>query len=364
MVEEYYVKPCEFTCARSFLSALDETNSEYRGETWIFRGQDVDKDLMPSAMRSCTVIDNFVNEWRDQSLQETISDPQRSEMIDKLFRERFNHFTEHKYHSKLIERIISRYGNSLSEAEIEARIESITHKNFRENFVSSVLHGVVERNLVVAFVGLADEVGLKVPQDSFSTSWNRPFPFRDQLRDAMLRNDSVGQDEVDECASIAYALARHHRVPTRLLDCTYRPLVAAFFAADSDCDKDNDPERRIIVWAIHEQSLPEDIQVVKHRRSEIGFLQAQDGLFIYDKRADDKYWFLGEWAPIDYYLHDLAMQKNAYKFTLPFSKRGELLDLLELRGIRRPMLMPAYDYVSREIQKEGFDLMDYVVNKV
>ena len=51
---------------------------------------------------------------------------------------------------------------------------------------------------------------------------------------------------------------------------------------------------------------------------EIGFLQAQDGVFLYDKRADDRYLGLGEWA-LDNALLTLAKINLTFKFTLRFS---------------------------------------------
>lgn len=356
------VEPCEFTCAKKFLDALDETHERYRGKTWIYRGQNIDKLLFPSAMRPCKMIDDFVETWFATRLEELFSDPSEAKEIDSKITRRLKSFHEREFDIGLIKHVLSEWTKGESESWKWPLIAEFPQKELRENYVSSTLHAVAERELVVAFVSLADEVGLRVPQDNFSTTWNRPFPVRDQARDARLRDDT-GLNVGDEYPSIAFALARHHGVPTRLLDFTYRPLVAAFFAADSDCEEENDVDRRIVVWAIHAESLPEDMQVVKHRRSEIGFLQAQDGLFIYDRRADDRFLLLGEWAPLDNALLTLAKHKRAFKFTLPFSERGNLLRLLELKGIHRPMLMPSFDFVSREIQKPSFNLLEYIVNR-
>lgn len=365
MLEKYKVEPCEFTCARKFLDALDETDSKYRGETWIYRGQNIDKELLPSAMRPCKIIDDYVSKWKPIRLQEAISDSESASQIEAVFQERFASLRQHDRHAELVDMTLDLHNNQLSRPEVEAKIEGLFRSRFRENFVTTVLHSVAERSLVVAFVGLADQAGLKVPQDNFSTVWNKPFPFRDQLTFGMLRDAPTANDEIDEYASIAFALARHHRVPTRLLDWTYRPLVAAYFAADYESESATESDGRILVWAVHEKSLPKpDLQVVKHRRSEIGFLKAQDGLFLYDVYADEKYWIFGQWAPFDYYFHTMAQNKKAYKFTLPHSRRDDLLDLLKQKGISRPMLMPSFDYVSTEIQRSRFNLMEYIDNKI
>lgn len=367
--EEYYVKPCKFTCAKDFLDSLDETNELWRGETWLFRGQNVDKPLLPTAMRPCKVIDDIVNRYHARFSQAATSVPELIETIAEEFEQKFESFREDERYSRLIQKTLQFNEHQISRAQAETGLEQRFFSIFRRNYVSSVLHKTAERLVVVAFVELSDQTGLTVPRDSFVTLWDKPFPFHDQITkfnslDTSRQRDII-RDITDEYASIAFALARHHTVPTRLLDCTYRPLVAAFFSAYAEGEADDKSDRCIVVWAIHQNSLPRtDLRVVKHRRNEIGFLQAQDGAFIYDKMADDKYLYAGEWLPLEFDLQQLVESGNVFKFILPYSEREKLLDLLLLKGISKPVLMPSFDNVAKEIQNERFDLVRFVENKV
>ena len=219
-----------------------------------------------------------------------------------------------------------------------------------------------ERIWVRAFIILSDHVGLNVPRDSFDAIWNKPYRFTDLSVIAANAGKAIGEEfDPEVFTSIGYALARHHRVPTRLLDFTYRPLVAAFFAAHGENDKDEDAaNRRIIVWAVSQNALGEtDLKLVKHRRGEIGFLQSQEGAFLIDTLANEKYWFAGDWMPFEYYFRDLISQKKAYKFSLPFLQRKRLLELLMLKGINMPSLQPSFDNVWQHLEGDSSALMKF-----
>lgn len=196
-------------------------------------------------------------------------------------------------------------------------------------------------------------MGLAIPPDRFATDWNRPLLFNDRISD----NVGLGADftllRTEDCYGVAYAFARHHGIPTRLLDVTYRPLVAAFFAAHSDEESNDDGNRHIVVWAINQQRLnATGLKVIKHRRVDIGFLQAQEGAFLLDELTNEKFWFAGEWIPFECYLKEMVVDGAAYKLTLPFNERKELLKLLRERGINKAVLMPSYDNVANEVQQD------------
>lgn len=364
MTEEYYVEPCEFTCAKKFLDALDETSEFWRGETWLYRGQNKDRALLPTALRPFKIIDEYAGTSCAPHIQQWLQERYAITWIRSAFDERMHSWKEHERYTELVQ-VLLRNAEALSSSELgRIQSEECVFGLFQAHYLWSIRHGMAERFLIKAFVELADRVGLSVPLDSFDHVWNKPLRFTDQIEQSVNSGRSVTVLNLEECLSVAYALARHHRVPTRLLDFTFRPLVAAFFAAYAEDGSGEDLDRRIVVWAVNQNALRDtDLKVVKHRRAEIGFLQAQDGAFLLDTMANEKFWLVGKWIPFDFYLRELVENEMAYKLILPFSEHGKLLHLLALKGVSMPDLMPSFDNVANEIQDNRFNLIDFVFQK-
>jgi hypothetical protein len=201
------------------------------------------------------------------------------------------------------------------------------------------------------FLRLADHVGLSVPgSHKWLCKWN---PFANIVGTPPFGSGNWPPEELYE----ALAIAQHHGVPTRLLDFTYDPLVAAFFAADEPPDS----AERICVWCIdlervhlaaREVGRPFELVTVagEHNRN----LAAQKGLFVLDRCAG-----LGARELEDriraHVLHaaggDIAIADGAVKkFSLPMAERSELLDLLSRLGVDRAHLMPSFSGVVKELK--------------
>ena len=200
------------------------------------------------------------------------------------------------------------------------------------------------------FCALADELGMEVP------GAEALLDLEDALSVAATGR-SAGTlfpgEELELFVDSPFAFAQHHGIPTRYLDWTWDPVVAAFFAADGA-----DPTRSesICVWATR-TDIPKDgpIRWVSVPRSRHSYLHAQHGLF--SVPANDVAWMysrLKRWPSfIDCYEHenDEDDAPELRKVTLPTTETRELRELLFTRRVSRAHMMPAFDNVAAVVRQ-------------
>ncbi len=185
------------------------------------------------------------------------------------------------------------------------------------------------------------------------------YTYENELRDAFSKHD---MDKIkkwpDSNLLSVMALAQHHRLPTRLLDFTYNPLLATFFAAKHSFEnrfEEIRPNERLCIWAIDEKKIMNIMgprpdspwQKIPAPTNRSSNLFAQEGVLILDTLANER--FLsneGEWQDL------ISMEKTAdfVKLTLPQSESKELLRLLWEHDIKPAKINPNLDIVTETLE--------------